>query len=337
MSISRLLDTGTCPPEWLKIRAHRLHSCTDVQFDRDLIGRISLNGNIPHGGPRTFLHTDAFDIIGWKTFSKDDIPAGDNGDYLQTIGGVVEWAPPSFSPSVITPGDSNQVFVTDALGTTSLWSDDLSLPGDLTVSSGLATLQDININGDLKFNNISGVYGQVLTKISSTDQAWVNPIIPTVRLIRFAGFFAAQDLNISAGPSPVVFDTVNLISNIALSTTGAITGITQPSSTTFQTAVTGTYDISVLGYIDPTSSGIGNSDITLSIRVGVTEYSDSCICNSTGHNFSGTFYSVLISAGSDVSIIVRRVTGTNPLTTFGAGNAVPGFASTISFTLVNTI
>jgi hypothetical protein len=339
-----------------------------------LIGQLSLNGNIPHGLPGTFLHTGVGDVIAWKFFSHTDIPGGADGDYLQTLAGNVVWAPPSFTPSVITPGAPDQVFVTDSLGTTSLWSDNLILPGDLsvtgtadiagnteidgtlkvnldltadsdiiiptgdlTVSSGLATLQDVSINGDLKLDNISGTAGQVLTKTSPTDQAWADPVIPTVQLIRFTGFFGAQDLNISAGPNPVVFDTVNLVYNIATSTTGAITGITQPSATTFQTGVTGAYDISVLGYIDPTSSGIGNSDITLSIKVGVTEFADSCICNSTSHNFSGTFSSIIIPTGSDVSVIVRRVTGTNPLNTFAAGGSIPGFASTISFTLVDTI
>ena len=90
MSIRELLDNGVCPPEWVKLRAHRLHSCTDIQFDRDLIGLIRLNGNIPPGPHRTFLHTDNAGLIAWKSFTQDDIPAGNDGDYLQTIAGLVQ-------------------------------------------------------------------------------------------------------------------------------------------------------------------------------------------------------------------------------------------------------
>lgn len=233
-------------------------------------------------------------------------------------------------------GSAYNVLRTNALATASEWSPDMVVTGLLDVV-GASRVNTLSVDGDLKFNNISGTAGQVLTKTSGTDQAWANPAIPTVRLVRFAGYFAAQDLNISAGPNPVVFDIVSSISNIASSTTGAITGISQPSATTFQTGVIGTYDIAILGYIDPTSSGIGNSDITLSIEVGGTELANACVCNSTSHNFSGTFPSVVIPAATNVRVIVRRVTGTNPLNTFASGTAVPSYSSTISFSLVNTL
>ena len=177
MSISYLLDQGTCPPPWVKIRGHRLHSCTDIQFDRDLIGTLRLNGNIPPGGPRTFLHTDNLGVINWKTFNKDDIPAGADGDYLQTIGGLVEWAPPSFSPSVISPGDAFQVFHTNSTGTLAEWTSDLHVPGDLGSEGtfeaiGQSFLNDTDIAGDLSFNTNPGTVGQVLTKTGATTQDW---------------------------------------------------------------------------------------------------------------------------------------------------------------------
>ena len=177
MSISYLLDQGTCPPPWLAVRAHRVHSCTDIQFDRDLIGILRLNGNIPPGGPRTFLHTDNLGVINWKTFNKDDIPAGADGDYLQTIGGLVEWAPPSFSPSVISPGDAFQVFHTNSTGTLAEWTSDLHVPGDLGSEGtfeaiGQSFLNDTDIAGDLSFNTNPGTVGQVLTKTGATTQDW---------------------------------------------------------------------------------------------------------------------------------------------------------------------
>lgn len=177
MSISYLLDQGTCPPPWLAVRAHRVHSCTDIQFDRDLIGTLRLNGNIPPGGPRTFLHTDTLGVINWKTFNKDDIPAGADGDYLQTIGGAVEWAPPSFSPSVISPGDAFQVFHTNSTGTLAEWTSDLHVPGDLGSEGtfeaiGQSFLNDTDIAGDLSFSTNPGTVGQVLIKTGATTQDW---------------------------------------------------------------------------------------------------------------------------------------------------------------------
>jgi len=195
MSISYLLDQGTCPPPWLAVRAHRVHSCTDIQFDRDLIGTLRLNGNIPPGGPRTFLHTDTLGVINWKTFDRADIPAGANGDYLQTIGGLVEWAPPSFSPSVISPGLANQIFHTDTTGTVAEWTSNIIVPGTFRVNSSStfdanidcnsvvnvdgnffanadSNLVDVDIGGDLSFMSNSGTVGQVLTKTGATTQDW---------------------------------------------------------------------------------------------------------------------------------------------------------------------
>jgi hypothetical protein len=116
-------------------------------------------------------------VINWKTFDRADIPAGANGDYLQTIGGLVEWAPPSFSPSVISPGDAFQVFHTNSTGTLAEWTSDLHVPGDLGSEGtfeaiGQSFLNDTDIAGDLSFSTNPGTVGQVLTKTGATTQDW---------------------------------------------------------------------------------------------------------------------------------------------------------------------
>ena len=198
MSLSHIIDTGVCPPPWTAVRAHRIHSCTDLQFDRDLIGEIRLNGNIPPGAHKTFLHTDDVGIINWKTFNKDDIPAGADGDYLQTIGTQVEWAPPSFSPSTITPGLPDQIFHTDSTGTIAEWSSNIVVPGTFRVNSSSTFDGNVDCNsvlsvdgnffsnansslygttdiqGDLQFASNPGSVGQVLTKTGATTQDWQN-------------------------------------------------------------------------------------------------------------------------------------------------------------------
>ena len=173
MSIRELLDTGTCPPSWTRVRAHRLHSCTDLQFDRDLIGLIRLNGNIPPGAHRTFLHTDNAGLIAWKAFSQDDIPAGNDGDYLQTIAGLVQWAPPTFAPSAIAPGSARQLLQTNAAATAAEWTSNVDIPGTLTTTT-LTTNGTANITADLQFAGVAGTSGQVLKKTGVATQAFAT-------------------------------------------------------------------------------------------------------------------------------------------------------------------
>lgn len=434
MSISYLLDQGTCPPPWLAVRAHRVHSCTDIQFDRDLIGILRLNGNIPPGGPRTFLHTDTLGVINWKTFNKDDIPAGADGDYLQTIGGAVEWAPPSFSPSVISPGDAFQVFHTNSTGTLAEWTSDLHVPGDLgsegtfeaigqsflndtdiagdlsfstnpgTVGQVLiktgATTQDwkdlttdiltpglanqilhtdstgalaewasnievpgdLKVNGDtdivsdLQFNGSSGSVGQFLQKTGAATQSWQTLSIPTssivagsdntvltstggsalwitptvINLIKYGTTFLPRNLNDAAGPKALQFSTSPYI-NTAISTVGSPVSITQPSSSRFTIGTSGVYNIDITGYIDPASTGLGNTVVTLSLDIDGVEQQNSAIVCSGNYSFSGRFSGVSLSAGQVVQILARRVVGTFALNTFASGSALPNFASTIFF------
>jgi hypothetical protein len=454
MSLSHILDKGTCPPAWLKLRAHRLHSCTDIQFDRDLIGLIRLNGNVPPGGARTFLHTDSLGVINWKTFNKDDIPAGADGDYLQTIGGLVEWASLSVQPNSISPGLANQVFHTDPTGTVAEWASDIEVPGDLkvngdtdivsdlqfngssgsagqylvktgaatqswqnlsvapsTITPGLAnqimhtntagtaaewssniivpgtfrvnsssifdanvdcnsvvnvdgnffanassTLTDVDVEGDLSFVSNSGTVGQVLTKTGAATQDWQTLSVPTssivagadntvltsaggatywitpniINIIKYATTFNAQNINSGAGPTALSFNTTPYV-NTAISTVGAPALISQPSATQFTIGTLGVYNIDITGYIDPTSAGIGNSVVTLSIEVAGSEKTEQCVVCNGEFSFSGRFSGILITAGANVRILARRVSGTGTLYTFASGSLAPSFASSIMF------
>lgn len=350
MSINHIIDNGTCPPEWVKIRGHRLHSCTDIQFDRDLIGTLRLNGNIPPGGPRTFLHTDTLGVINWKTFDRADIPAGANGDYLQTIGGLVEWAPPSFSPSVISPGLANQIFHTDQTGTVAEWASDIEVPGDLKING------DTDIVSDLQFNGSSGTSGQYLVKTGAATQSWQNLSVstnsitagadytvltsaggsalwitpPVVNQIKYGTTFLAQNINAAAGPTALQFSTSTFI-NSAISNVGVPVNITQPSATEFTIGTSSVYNIDITGYTVPgfTPDGLGGSVVTLSLEVAGTEKTDYCIVCSGDYSFSGRFPAVLITAGQNIRVLARRVVGTAALTTFANGLPAPSFASSI--------
>ena len=302
MSLNQLLETPQTPClPWKKIKVYDLTACNEVLAPDGIFDNVdttTINGQ-PYP-PSLPLPSP---LIANKVLRTN------------AAANAVLWGD-------VPHGTTRQLLQTNTAATSSEWTSDVSV-------------NDLNVNGNMTFNNAAAAIGAVLTRTTLTDQAWQTPT--PVKLIRFAGYFGAQDLNISAGPNPVVFDIVSSISNIASTTFGSITGITQPSATTFQTGTTGTYDIAILGYIDPTSTGIGNSDITLSIEVGGTELANACVCNSTSHNFSGTFPSVVIPAATNVRVIVRRVTGTNPLNTFASGTAVPSYSSTISFSLVNTL
>lgn len=348
MSLSHIIDTGTCPPAWIKLRAHRIHSCTDIQFDRDLIGTLRLNGNIPPGGPRTFLHTDNLGVINWKTFDRADIPAGANGDYLQTIGGLVEWAPPSFSPSVIAPGLANQIFHTDPTGTVAEWASDIEVPGDLKVNG------DTDIVSDLQFNGSSGTSGQYLVKTGAATQSWQNLSVSTnnitagadytvltsaggsalwitpsvVNQIKYGTTFLAQDINAAAGPTALQFNTTPFV-NSAISNVGVPVNITQPSATEFTIGTSSVYNIDITGYVHFTPDGGGNPIVTLSLEVAGTEKTDYCIVCSDNYSFSGRFPAVFITAGQNIRVLARRVARDKALTTFANGLPAPSFASSI--------
>lgn len=415
MSIQSLLDRGSCPPDWLRVRVNRLHSCTDIQFDGSLIGHIDLN-NLPHGASGTFLKTVGA-IIQWVSFTKNDIPGGNNGDYLQTIAGQVEWAPPTFGPSTITPGLANQVFVTDPTGTFAEWLSSLNLPGNMTaqnvnalanlVVSGTSNLvgnvtfgnsalvtgdvlaggnlgitklsafggnatfssnitvtgssdlkdnvhceQDLGVDGDfsvtglstltgpvnvvddLQMNGISGVTDTVLQKTSAATQSWVLP--SQVRCIRYATYFLAQDLNSGVGPTPVTFDNGGGITNISRTSRGVAPGINQTSTTNFTVGFTGLYDIDICGFIDPTSTGLVSTVVSLSLEIATVESTQSCVVVNT-FAFTGKFSSIPLLAGQVVRILARRIANTGTMNTIASGGLAPNFSSTIDFTLVSIV
>lgn len=50
-------DDAHCPPEYVRVHAHRIKSCTDLIFDGNLIGTLNIAGNIPPGLEGQFLRT----------------------------------------------------------------------------------------------------------------------------------------------------------------------------------------------------------------------------------------------------------------------------------------
>jgi len=181
MSIRDLLDTGVCPPSWTQIRSHRLHSCTDIQFDRDLIGLIRLNGNVPPGANRTFLHTDAVGIIAWKTFSHTDLP----------------------------PGAANQILVTDNAGTAVAWADNVRVNGSLTMASNATALQTISAVGDISSDTSLTTTGFIGSDGDITSSAGdvissIGDIIATIGSVTAAGDVFATGGNIVASAGDII-------------------------------------------------------------------------------------------------------------------------------------
>ena len=244
--------------------------------------------------------------------------------------------------------DSN-LFVNDSI----VVQNDLQVAnGNLSVDIGTSTLASLNVVGNLQLNGSSGTSGQFVKKtgISSQDYSniaasditagsdrtlltslggvaqWLTPA--TFRNIKYGTTFSAQDLNAGVGPTAVSFSNTPFLS-INVSNTSSVTGITQPSATQFMINDTGSYNVSITGYIDPTSLGIGNTVLTLSAEVGGTEQQVSCVvCNATAA-FSGTIPGLTITAGQVLRILVRRVVGTRPMSTFSSASAIPSFASSI--------
>lgn len=179
---------------------------------------------------------------------------------------------------------------------------------------------------------VSGSNGQYLSVVAGVS-TWVTPL--SVRFIRYATTFAAQDLNADAGPSFVTFST-SPFSNISNSTGTAVTAVSQSSATQFVINTAGTYDIVITGYVDPTSTGIGSAVVLLSVDLNGTEIARSCVvCRQSG--FGGVFTSIMCTAGSVIRIIRRRSSGIGTLNLFGSPTTVPNFTSTISINLVNTV
>lgn len=251
---------------------------------------------------------------------------------------------PTISPANIIPGASNQVFVTNPAGTGTAWSDDIDLPGDLTVHG------DTDLINDLQFNGSSGTTGQYLVKTGANTQGWQNLsvtpasitagpdysvlssaggavywLLPTdLKFITYGVTFLNQNINI-AGPAPLLFDTSPFV-DLAISTLGPISTITQPSNEEFLFGETTVYTVQINGYIDPASSGLPKSIVTLSLEIDGLE-KETCVCSS-GHSFTGQFPPRAILAGQIMRVLARQVVNTGQLNTFALSSA-PSFASSI--------
>lgn len=310
-----------------------------------------------HGTAYQILHTDAtgsfsewttnlripgiLTVVGASNLSNVDTSGTLNvvGD-LQFVGAAgavgsvltkTGLATQSFQPltaSSITPGLSNQIFVTNAGGTIAQWASSVTIPSNLIVSNVT------DLHGDLQMNGISGGVGSVLTKTGVSLQQWVIPA--QIKCCKYVAYFAGQNLNSGVGPTAVTFNTVNIAADYALASRGTFNHITQPTNTQFLIGSDGAYDIQITGFIDPTSTGLVSTVVSLSIEVNGVELATSCVIVNT-FSFVGTFSAVFINAGTNVRILARRIANAGTMNTIGFPTAVPNFASTISFTLVNTI
>lgn len=324
---------------------------------------------IPEGVTGTVLRsgvTGGTGSIHWGYIDNTDIDPGLPNQLLQTnpAGNSVEW-----TSNVQVPGTLGVTGASTFTGN-GLFENDLAVVNDLNVNNGDlsvnngellvlvgdSTLQSVDVNGNLSFNSVSGTTNQYLKKTSSTTQAFSNIIasditastdltvltsaggitqwlLPTaVRRIIYGTTFSAQNINAAVGPVAANFSTLAFM-NVATSTGSPITGISQPSGTQFTMGAVGNYLCTINGYIDPTSTGLGNSIVTLSVEVSGTESQRTCVVCNGNYSFSGSI-SFLASAGQIVRILLRRVVGTSALNTFAEGSILPNYSSTIMFSLL---
>lgn len=176
----------------------------------------------------------------------------------------------------------------------------------------------------------AGPDGTVLTSGGGTV-FWNTP--NKIDFVKYGTVFTAQNINAAAGPTALSFST-NPFTNTNKSTTGLVTGISQPSATQFTIGSTEAYNIDITGYIDPASAGLGNSVVTLSVEVGGIERTDSCIVCGPGYSFTGRI-TTGAAAGNNIRILARRIAGVGALTTFAGGLPAPSFASSILISTAN--
>lgn len=208
----------------------------------------------------------------------------------------------------------------------------VSVPGAI-VGNTLNISSTANLDGNLQFGGVSGSTNQVLTKTGAATQAWQTPY--QSRFLRYVTGFASQDLNAAAGPTAVTFSTTPVYNAVETSR-GSITGMSQASATQFTINTSAQYEVSVSGYINPASTGLVSSVVTLSLELNGVELATACVVVNT-YSFVGTFPPVQMNAASTVRVLARRVTGTGSLLTFAPALAVPSFQSNISFAIVNTV
>lgn len=127
MPFDDILDKNRVPPQWTRLRAHRIFAETDLEFGGNLIGFIN-PGNVNPGIANQFLHTNNLLDVEWKTLSPDNLPNGNLNEILTS--GPVEpfWSPNANVIDLIASGI-------------------IGLTGDTTISNLLGSpISDSNIN-----------------------------------------------------------------------------------------------------------------------------------------------------------------------------------------------
>lgn len=305
--------------------------------------------NLVGGIPGDVLKTIAPGVVAWDPVKPGDLTPGLANQILHTnsLGTAAEWVsnltiPQNLDVQGSTVLQSNvncdQTLSVDGLFTAvsdSIFSGSTEVGGDLTFlgNSGTAGqyLMKTGVNAQdwedlvvVPAEIIAGANGTVLTSVAGVTQ-WVSPSISSSCI--YSTTFTAQNINSAAGPTALSFST----SPYANQVTGSAVAITQPSATQFTIGTTNIYNIMINGFVDPNSTGLGNSIISLSLEVNGTELQTSCVVCNGNYSFTGSFSSVSITAAQIVRILARRIVGTGTLNTFASGSAIPSFASTISF------
>jgi len=308
--------------------------------------------NLTGGAVGDVLKTVAPSVVAWAAIDPGDITPGLPNQifHVTSDGSACEFTSDVIIPGLLNVDSTLNVDGSSTFQSNSLFNQNLVVDQDLIINNGNITitngeldvpigntsLASLNITGNLTFNGSSGINSQVLGKTGPFSQTWIS-LIP-VNLIRYVAYFNSQDLNAIAGVSPAVFNTSVQQSNVTrtTSTISLLIGFSQSSSTVFTTGHTAIYDADFNIYIDHSSSGIGNSIVTVSLEIAGVEQ-PFCLCNNSGNFISGKIASVAITAGANVRVLLRRIVGTGQLNIFGFPSVVPNFSSTVCFSLVRTI
>lgn len=188
-------------------------------------GVSSLQGNVGLGNGLG----DLISVIGDLSFNGS---SGATGNILvKTAPNNQGWQAPSFAPTAIQPGASNQVFVTNGAATASTWSNNLFLPGNLGVlgtsqlvgNISLATGGNtIDILGNLLTNGAAGAVGNILTKTGVATQAWQAPSFPASAIQ--PGTNNQILVTDASGTNALFASSINVPSNLTVNGTTTLNG-----------------------------------------------------------------------------------------------------------------
>lgn len=319
---------------------------------------LQMNGNSGTSGQ--YLVKTGPSSQDWVDLSvpPSSLTPGTNGQVLTTVGITPTWSDDINLPGLLNVTGGTTLQSTLITGGASTFIGTSSFVGQLTTNNGAVLQGTTNIVNDLRLNGNPGTTGQFLKKTGVSTQAFSNIVasditpganfsllttsagvsswvIPQqIKNIIYGTTFTAQNLNAGAGPTAVSFNT-SPFTSITASNTTSLVGISQPSATQFTIGDLALYQVEICGYINPASTGLGNSIITLSAEVNGVEQSNSCVTCSGNYSFTGTISGLSISAASTLRILVRRVVGTNQLNTFASGTGAPSFSSTIVIRSMN--